>query len=680
MKNINFKANNPKQHNTNHSTVEASSPYNFVPLSDIVYFPSWRKQISQDAPFKKSYSGYVEFKINAKSPIFVRNGHTQQQMEEAKEICKFISQQINNEISQRLNLPINLPKKEKEKEVLAELESNKEEWKKKFAEQLEKKLSNGADLSYLEFSNIDKKFFIPSTSVKGCIRNAIEILSYGKIGNRISDDKYGFREMTSQYLDTMNIEDIHCGYFSLQNDIITIHDHGIPYRISHTELDKGIKNSKGIRGLNFEHTFQHNYKREKMMSSFYKLNQLSQYTLPTRFKEISNLYGKKLVEINEHGNINGNIIVTGQPGKRELKYDCRSKSDKWVGKFYEFVFPSEPITQYTEYKPDSNIYQDFIFINKGSDNWDIWKNKIDIGEQIPVFFTLIDGKIRDMGLSYMYKKPYNHRISDCLYPEHRSSEKDLAECIFGVSGDTSTRGRVQFSHAFADKASFSWNFIEQLILNSPKASYYPFYIEQSTNKDGKLRYNTYLNDNSLINGWKKYPVRSGITSKMMNNPKLDTFLIPLDANSEFTCKMRFFNLKGAELGALLSALTFHDNSKEDYYHSIGQGKPYGLGKVKIEIKNLLINGKLSHGSSISNDMLIFLKTFESDFYRTTKFIWNTSENVRQFYTMSYDILSAADSSFRYLDLNDFPKIKRECKYLKRFSEVCNKDKHPRSLM
>lgn len=470
MSNTNFETNRSNRHSENKS-IEVTSPYNFVPLSDVVYFPSWSKQISQDAPFKKSYSGCIEFKIKAKSPIFVRNGHTQEQMEEAKEICKSISQQINNEISKKLNFPSHISKKEKEKKLLTYLDANKTEWQEKFMKLLERKAADGADLSYLKFSNINENFFIPSTSIKGCIRNALEILSYGKIR--------------------------------------------------------------------------------------------------------------------------------------------------------------------------------------------------------------IDGKIG--GIKYTYNNP--PEISEDSYSNHSSNEKDLAECIFGIGGDSSTRGRVQFSHAFAsDHIIFSWKLIERLILNSPKASYYPFYIKQNPDSNGNLKkYTTYLNNNYLINGWKKYPVRNGTTSKMMNNPKLDTFLTPLDTGSEFNCKMRFFNLKGVELGALLSVLTFHD-SKEDYYHSIGQGKPYGFGKIKIDIENLSINGKFSDKNNISDSMLIFLKTFENNISQTTNRAWHLSRNVKDFYTMSYDILAASDSLFQYLELDDFSKIKEEYKYLKRFRDICGQEKFPKPFL
>ena len=52
------------------------APYNFVPLSDKVFFPDWADQISHDIPFSDGVSGFITFDMKAMTPIYVRNGHT----------------------------------------------------------------------------------------------------------------------------------------------------------------------------------------------------------------------------------------------------------------------------------------------------------------------------------------------------------------------------------------------------------------------------------------------------------------------------------------------------------------------------------------------------------------------------------------------------------------------------
>ena len=104
------------------------APFNFVPLSEKVFFPDWANQISHDIPFSDGVSGTIQLKITAKTPIFVRNGHTRQD---------------------------------------ADSKNN----------------------TYKSFSKTaDDKFFIPGTSIKGAIRNVMEILSFGKM-SQVSKDR-----------------------------------------------------------------------------------------------------------------------------------------------------------------------------------------------------------------------------------------------------------------------------------------------------------------------------------------------------------------------------------------------------------------------------------------------------------------------------------------------------------
>lgn len=649
----------------------AHAPFNFVPLSSDIYYPSWGEQISLEIPFEKSYTGYVEFQITAKSPLFVRNSCTKLQGDKVKKICSDISIVINDEIINKLSIR-NLSSKDKDSRIQIELKNNATYWKKRFTELFKEKMEQD-DILYLMFSNVQNLFFIPATSLKGCFRNALEIISFGKIGDRFSDDRYGFREMTSLYLNGMNVDSIHCGYLEINEGLMKISDHGIPYRISHKALDEGIEE------LNFESEYGANYNRSKI-SPFHKKSILEKCMKRDKiqkdlikFTEIGESYGRKLVKIDKiHGNIEGDIIVTGQPGEREIT----------KGKYYEFVFPKEEEQKYV-YSVEGTLYKDFIFINKNEESeiWLTWKKQLDSGNKVPIFFTIEDGKIRDLGFSYMYKRPFKQKISDCVYENHFSDKMDMAECIFGRIGNEALKGRVQFTNAFADNAVLGEGLIERLILGSPKASYYPFYLEQKSN-----RLISYQNtQDAIINGWKKYPIRKGCCMKSVNNAKLDSFLIPLDKGTTFRCRMNYFNLNGKELGALLSVLTFH-GSNDEYCHSIGQGKPYGLGKIKVDLNEFMVNDEKIKKDQIANRIVLFMKTFEKDLLRTiykdnSSFVsWNDTPNVTEFYTMSYDVLSASDSLLQYMDLNDFPIYKRKGEYLKRFSKICKNEKQPKSLL
>lgn len=61
------------------------APFNFVPVSENVFFPGWASKISQDVPFEDGESGCIELKITAETPLFIRNGHTEQDRKEKKD-------------------------------------------------------------------------------------------------------------------------------------------------------------------------------------------------------------------------------------------------------------------------------------------------------------------------------------------------------------------------------------------------------------------------------------------------------------------------------------------------------------------------------------------------------------------------------------------------------------------
>lgn len=647
----------------------AHAPFNFIPLSSNIYYPSWGNLISLEIPFEESYTGYVEFQITAKSPIYVRNSCTQSQVDKIKKICMEVSNIVNQEIARELGLSDSTGNANL-RMIQNQLRIDDVKWKKRFTELFDERIKK-EDRSYLLFSNIEKKYFIPATSLKGCFRNALEIVSYGKIGDRFSDDRYGFREMTGLYLKGMNTASIHCGYLEIKDGDIKIYDHGFPYRISHQELDKGIK------GLDFENEYGRLYNRSKMspihkkdrLENKLRMNKISKNSI--RFAKIGQSYGRVLVEISKHGSIKGEIVVTGQPGERKGR----------KGKWYEFVFPEK--THYTDKdikRIKEDVYDNFIFINKNeeSENWKMWKDQMDRGDKVPVFFTIENGEIRDLGFSYMYKRPYDYKISDCVPEDHFSDEMDMAECIFGRIGNSALKGRVQFTNAYAENDSKT-SIIERLILSSPKASYYPFYLKQNGN-----RLISYQPDKAVINGWKKYPIRKGCCFRYMNNAKLDSFFIPLNKGTTFKCRMNYFNLKAAELGALLSVLTFH-GSHEEYSHSIGQGKPYGLGRIKVDLKKLYVNDRIIAENEIVNQTKLFMKSFEEDIINTLRekdgsFKWNNSTNIKEFYTMSYDFYLASDNLMQYMDLKEFPMCKRDNSFLHRFTEITRKVKHPKSLL
>lgn len=138
-----------------------------------------------------------------------------------------------------------------------------------------------------------------------------------------------------------------------------------------------------------------------------------------------------------------------------------------------------------------------------------------------------------------------------------------------------------FGHAIAEQSSVNELSPVKAVLGGPKASYFPYYLTQFQS-NGK--YYTYDDLNASLRGFKRYPVKDKEERPPIgDNVKVLSHFKPLGKGAKFNLKLRFHNLKSAEIGALLSAITFHGYS-DQFYHSLGAAKPFGYGKIKIELK------------------------------------------------------------------------------------------------
>jgi CRISPR-associated protein (TIGR03986 family) len=589
------------------------APFNFVPLSEEVYTPEWGSQISHDKPFSDGISGIIKLNITAESPIFVRNGHTRKDAEDKTS-------------------------------------------------------------EYRSFSHLDNRYFIPATSLKGSIRNVLEIMSFGKI-HLDKKAMYAQRDWDNEILYTLRSpkvqNEICCGWLRSKGNDYEIIDCDKPYRISHKRIDEYLGDSKMTnyfsqsKGIDLSKPFLFEGKPFDPKTAIFKYKLLEGY-------ELQNLTFTKDIEKNKglryssNGEIKGDIVLTGQP-------------DSWLwprkdrgGKFYEFVFLDKQVGSYNISKSD---FDHFKFIYVDSPDWAHAKEQLK-GKGIPVFFRKTVQKekieIKDFGLAYLYKLPYENSPYDLLNDEHKkTSSMDLAECIFGsINENALLKGRVLFTNAFTEKAEIGGDDIS-LSLGSPKASYYPFYIRQNGANGETDKYETY-NDGKLA-GWKRYPVREKTWKANTGNEKIDTPIRPLGKDTKFDGKIKFHNLREIELGALLSALTFHGT--EGCFHQIGQGKPFGFGKVSI--KATLIGDR-------AGEEIEFMAKFEEALLKKMG-NWCSSRSIVELFTMAHEQIVGDGAQFRYMsmntdpELNDFINIKKKKEFLQPYSILRNACFKPNSL-
>lgn len=603
------------------------APFNFIPVSDEVFFPNWADKIHHDIPFSDGISGSFKLKLTAKSPVFVRNGHTSS------------DQQENNN-------------------------------------------------TYNSFSNISGQHFIPATSLKGTIRNVLEIMSFSKLS---LDEKAKFaqREWSNDGLYNLKKEqqDLRCGWLKRKDhNSFVIEDCGTPYRIGHKRIDEWLGrdqfskyfSKKNNFGLNKEHTIDG--KAFDPKSASFKYHLVGNKNLSNLYfdddKDFNNKHNKNRLKVvnKKSGDIRGTIVFTGQPDSwHDRPLEARHKKN--AGKFYEFVFKKEIENIYSISEKE---FDHFKFIYTDSSEWNRINKAIDSEQGAPIFFRVQNNEIKDFGLAYLYKLPYKKSPYDTLSEKHKQKTNlDLAECIFGTSQkNVALKGRVTFGHAFCTNEIKHNELI--FTMGSPKASYYPIYIEQKSGVRGKTKpYSTY--NDSKIRGWKRYQIREslhGYKRKEDYSETLDTKLIPLNKGSTFECTVRFHNLRPAELGALYSALTFHQT--EECNHQIGHGKAFGLGALKIDVTDINTNVKIKTDEILADFEGLITEAFNEE--------WHKSEQIKNLFTIAgIPVLSSQNENYNYMNMsvdknirNEFEDAKKRKEYLRSYPELQKRSIIPNS--
>jgi len=540
-----------------------------------------------------------------------------------------------------------------------------------------------ADTPSSDFSQHDGRYFIPGSSLKGMVRNVLEIMTFGKMGDKVNDHRYAIRDLAGavkdQYLAKFKPDSIYAGWLSKMDDgSYGIADCGIPGRIYQDQLDKYLDSlekpsdnpKEKKQAEKFSEKFAKNPNSDFEKSAKYKYTQIWKETsLKQSFIKLiskhksNNLYSICKPEESDDVVQIGDLVFTGQPSANTGK----------SGKRLEFIFfrkKNQPL------KVKSNIIDDFFFayfdhdLNRQSVDWKHWRAELAAGRRIPVFFHKDKGQVSALGLSYLFKLPYKKSICDAMPMGHTETNKfDFSDVLFGfVQGEStleSLKGRVHFGHAFSkDKCILDQTQTE--VLSSPKASYYPTYIRQSVDAKGQVNnYKTLMDEDAKVAGWKRYPVHKNGVKK--NPPPQDSSedvsvqFTPLQAGAQFSFSIRYHNLKKVELGALLSSITFHQTDQA--FHSLGMAKPLGYGKVK-----LLVTNSSQEDIDLHKECLLAFEAYMSARVEN----WSKSKQLEELITMANEQNNTEESDLAYMKIDVKKKINQ-------FTEAKNVKPKPEAL-
>lgn len=625
------------------------APYNFVPLAQTVVFPDWAEKISMDIPFKDGISGTIDVSYKAQTPVFIGNGNEKDEKGKDTQIVKNY------------------------------------------------KAANG-------------QYALPGSSLRGMLRNVIEIASFGKFC-RIDDSILSVRDLTRYNLYGKYLTIDHggknyearakagwlCnesgGWFLYPVEYHRVEDSILEEIYNPREFyDAFFKNKKGPKVESYEDRCEPQLRRKSLNKNPVVYFSLDRETVHEHHGGMKLWYSKaSVVRKNSFpSSTKGYTVLTGQPGRRE-----NWKTHRKEGKHMDFIFEEKTSKKILMDKEIIRAFQDANPPNSANQQkgLDINKELKDFQNNnypgIPVFYLSDSNeKPESLGLSQMYRLPYKNTLMKAVL--HSSElhgegiKMDFPECIFGKidNNKSSLRGRVQFEDAIGKNVSL--DSMVTTILGNPKPSFYPNYIEQNPSNGD---YTTLMDPDVRLRGWKRYPVRNtpnplvpeneqkqqqqkfmessqqenSSDKKQKNQDNLITKFTPLKKDSVFEGKIHFHNLKPEELGALLWTITW--NNKKEFSHSIGMGKPYGFGQIKAEIKSLsfLENSTISNDYAEANTEKI--STWQNEFstYMESNINgWKNSPQLKELFAMADPKMANRPNwKLEYLSLADkeFTKVK-----------------------
>lgn len=420
---------------------------------------------------------------------------------------------------------------------------------------------------------LGNRYFVPATSLKGMIKSVFDIITMSNIRHGIMDGKYSMRDLKEEKYEIKQKDCAQSGLLvQIKNEYFIAPCDSWP--VTYEEL---IDEKWG------------DIKEKK--------------TVKEKYEALKSNKDPKYIFEDDEG------------------YACMwFLSGYMKNKKHEFQFDIPDFHKAELIPVSKDTFREFRFIHESetkSKSWEFWKSKLieynNIDEIkkdgykriVPCFFRTkkdADGKktVRDFGLARLYRQPYKKTIHDFLPECYAGDTFDMSQAVFGyVDKKEALKGRVQFTTAFIENGEPASE--QTFILGSPKATFYPFYLEQPA--CGKHK--DFFSEDAKLSGWKRYLVHESPEKGTEKQSKTTSSFIPLKAGATLSFTINVHNLHKYEIGALLAAINFCGHA--ECFHSLGYAKPYGYGKMKVMgMEHNLTSNKEMAGSLTTDD---FIKCF-----------------------------------------------------------------------
>lgn len=491
-------------------------------------------------------------------------------------------------------------------------------------------ISNGDKNNNRFICNKKGNYIIPASSLRGLIRTNMQILGFGAVtpNEDFKDYQIYFREMATK---KANLQSNLMNYY--KNALKTI-----------------TKKSKSGKSYTIPENVKSGYIQKRGNKYYISPTKSNYLRVSRKHKDLLDFGDEPARVIDIFYEVEDNVVKSISTNKKpnfqkgKLLYTGKPVSNK--NSLY--IFPEKESSDEIEvsnedilsYKEDWENRKNVLGYKK-----DFWALPNKNGEEKPIFYLKLDGHIY-FGMSLFLRIGYKYPLSKGIPVKHIGFKNlDLPHAILGYATNKDAyRSRV-FIEDFEAKNNVRELNPVDIILAGPKASYYAGYVV------GRKNYN---DEDFQLRGYKQYWLKEIQNSEIVKNKNVGTTIRPLPKGTIFKGVIKYKNLYPEELGLLLWSLKLEDNC----FHNIGMGKPYGYGRIKINIDDL---------KEYDFEKLYNLKSISSDVY-------SKNENSIYEYIKKYD--EYAGKLLNTKNKDDCYSIK-ECLEIKNLfymkSKICDKD-------
>lgn len=568
------------------------TPYHFVPLSDWVYMPDWAHLVSHDVPFADGFSGSIEYKLTNATPLCVGGEQKQDSNGPTKVMWA----------RDPLGVPV-----------------------------------------------------IPGSSIKGMLRNVLEISTFGKL-KQIEDSRFSFRDVSAKSNYLQNV-------------------------IGKNEVLSGWVKFNPIKESWEFRTCQNAKLKFRDLNDFLKLKLKDEHLAFKKYQQVplsKQIFAKISMPRGKAENCWAEQLNTSPSDELSAGYAVftNKKVTTKQSDDYEFCYFFHTVANEPQYG-DVTTFVNQLFASHDADLVQYMKQNPNSELGIPVFmlYDKSTKKPHSLGFARMprvsYKNSLHELVGKATIAHQWDEFFDLSELMLGTLREKGfgLKSRVSFSDAnpLLPK-QFKSYFSETLVLNGPKPTFGPAYLEQA---QAAGNYSDYNNDASRLNGWKRYVSKKPEHKQLAAQPLSDKDNVScqlelLPAGAEFTGKLVFHNLKAVELGALLWVLEFEQ--QQGCYHGLGHGKPFGAGAVQLAITKY--NFKANSASSE-----LTVEDLKQNFVAEMSKVctdWLNKPQIRHLLAMA-KLEENADYDNSYMQLNEFQSAKNSKQVLPLFNKIPRKD-------